>query len=86
MNRTQLSVQLTTLLTGLEEMVAGEINGRGKLLLDACDTAVRKSQELARRIPKGKASERVEKALQQVSTLRKGKSIVNLISVAKHDW
>ncbi|XP_042205660.1 uncharacterized protein LOC121854914 [Homarus americanus] len=65
-NRTQLSVQLTTLLTGLEEMITGEINGRGKLVLDACDTAVRKSQELARRIPKGRAAERAEKALQQV--------------------
>ncbi|XP_069187903.1 BLOC-3 complex member HPS1 isoform X2 [Procambarus clarkii] len=65
-NRTQLSIQLTTLLTGLEEMLSGEINGRGKLVLDACDTALRKSQELARRLPKGRSAERVEKALQQV--------------------
>lgn len=65
-NRTQLSVQLITLLTGLEEMLAGNVNSRGKLILDACDTAVRKSLELAKRIPRSKAAERVEKALQQV--------------------
>lgn len=65
-NRTQMSIQLLTLLSGLEEMLSGELNGRGKLILDACDAAVKKSQELAKRIPKGKAFERVERALQQV--------------------
>ncbi|XP_027207786.1 BLOC-3 complex member HPS1 isoform X2 [Penaeus vannamei] len=65
-NRTQLSVQLITLLTGLEEMLAGNVNSRGKLILDACDTAVRKSLELAKRLPRSKTAERIEKALQQV--------------------
>lgn len=62
-----MSIQLLTLLSGLEEMLSGEMNGRGKLILDACDAAVKKSQDLAKRIPKGKAFERVEKALQQVT-------------------
>lgn len=62
-----MSIQLLTLLSGLEEMLSGELNGRGKLILDACDAAVKKSQELAKRIPKGKAFERVERALQQVT-------------------
>ncbi|XP_066981902.1 BLOC-3 complex member HPS1 [Macrobrachium rosenbergii] len=65
-NRTQLSIQLTTLMTALDEMVSGNVNGRGKLLLDVCDTVVRKSQELAKRLPRGKAAERSEKALQQM--------------------
>ncbi|XP_042877301.1 Hermansky-Pudlak syndrome 1 protein homolog [Penaeus japonicus] len=47
-------------------MLAGNVNSRGKLILDACDTAVRKSLELAKRIPRSKAAERIEKALQQV--------------------
>ncbi|KAK7069731.1 hybrid polyketide synthetase [Halocaridina rubra] len=65
-NRTQLSIQLTTLMTALDEMATGNVNGRGKLLLDVCDTVVRKSQELAKRVPRGKNSERAEKALQQM--------------------
>lgn len=59
-------MQLITLLTGLEEMLAGNVNSRGKLILDACDTAVRKSLELAKRLPRSKTAERIEKALQQV--------------------
>ncbi|KAK8743183.1 hypothetical protein OTU49_001583 [Cherax quadricarinatus] len=47
-------------------MLTGEINGRGKLVLDACDTALRKSQDLSKRFPKGKTADRIEKALQQV--------------------
>ena len=70
MNRTQISIQLLTLLSGLEEILSGDINGRGKLILDACEVAVKKSQDLAKRIPKGKAFERVEKALQQVTILK----------------
>lgn len=65
-NRTQISIQLLTLLSGLEEILTGDMNGRGKLILDACEAAVKKSQDLAKRIPKGKTYERVEKALQQV--------------------
>lgn len=66
-NRTHISIQLLTLLSGLEELLSGELNGRGKLILDACEAAVKKSQDLAKRIPKGKVFERVEKALQQVT-------------------
>ena len=69
MNRTQISIQLLTLLSGLEEILTGDMNGRGKLILDACEAAVKKSQDLAKRIPKGKTYERVEKALQQVTIL-----------------
>lgn len=67
-NRTQLSVQLLGMLTCVEELSegGGGGGGRGRVLLEACDTALKKTIDLARRLPKGRVYDRVEKALQQV--------------------
>ncbi|KAK3865840.1 hypothetical protein Pcinc_028584 [Petrolisthes cinctipes] len=68
-NRTQLSVQLMAMLTCVEELAEGSSGGgssRGRVLLEACDTALKKTHDLARRLPKGRVYDRVEKSLQQV--------------------
>ncbi|CAL4180645.1 unnamed protein product, partial [Meganyctiphanes norvegica] len=65
--RTLLSAHLTTLLSAIEEMSQGNVNARGKAVLETCDSTVRKARDLAKRLPRGNVTERLNKVMLQVS-------------------
>ena len=58
---------MTSLLRLLEEVTQDGTGGHGRFGLEACEAAIKRALELAKKLPKGIASEKVEKALNTVS-------------------